>query len=165
MRYVYLSKSWTTFNPDGSIKDLGLRTIKHKESYAEWNDNRNDWDYVIVPCNCEICQDIVNSKKWTDHTIRPTTVVAIINMKPSRPAKYRGLFLCPNPWILLIFWVKIIGSVQSSIIIYFQNNPPYLYVFWSFGLIGRKARPHTVWAVQNTGQSRPFDQFEMLTPC
>jgi len=57
VRYLHLSKSWTTFNPDGSIKDFGLRIIKHKESYAQWNDKKNDWDYVNVPCNCEICQE------------------------------------------------------------------------------------------------------------
>lgn len=57
VRYMYLTKSWTTRNPDGSIKDLGVRIIKHKLSYAEWNDNKQDWDYVNVPCNCEICQE------------------------------------------------------------------------------------------------------------
>jgi len=54
-KYLTILKSWTTRNPDGSIKDFGLKTIRHKESYAQWNDTKNDWDYIKVPCNCEIC--------------------------------------------------------------------------------------------------------------
>lgn len=56
-KYLHISKSWTIFNTDGSIKDFCIRIIKHKESYAEWNDNKKDWDYINVPCNCELCQE------------------------------------------------------------------------------------------------------------
>jgi hypothetical protein len=55
--FIHISRSWTTFNPDGSIKDFGLKTIKHKLSFAVWNDPKKNWDYLIVPCNCIICQE------------------------------------------------------------------------------------------------------------
>ena len=57
IQYLHLSKSWTIFNQDGTIKDFGLRIIKHKQSYAEWNNVINDWNYILVNCNCEICQE------------------------------------------------------------------------------------------------------------
>jgi hypothetical protein len=65
IRHVPLSKSWTVFNADGSIKDLGLKIIMHKESYAEWNYDKNDWDYIMVSCNCEICQETKTQSQLT----------------------------------------------------------------------------------------------------
>jgi hypothetical protein len=56
-KFISISKSWTTFYPDGSIKDFGLRVIKHKLSYAQWNDSQKNWDYVLTQCDCEICQE------------------------------------------------------------------------------------------------------------
>lgn len=60
--YIIIHQSWTKRNPDGSIKELGLKAIKHNQSYAEWNDEKNDWDYVHLPCNCELCK----MKKYTE---------------------------------------------------------------------------------------------------
>lgn len=54
-KYLIIHKAWTTYGGDGNLLDFGLKTIKHKESFAEWNDKKRDWDYVNVPCNCEIC--------------------------------------------------------------------------------------------------------------
>lgn len=39
---LQLSESWTRFNEDGSIKDFGIKTFYHNESYAQWNDVKND---------------------------------------------------------------------------------------------------------------------------
>lgn len=57
IHYLHISRSWITRNEDGSIKDFGIRIIKHRESYCQWNDDKKDWDYITVPCNCEICQE------------------------------------------------------------------------------------------------------------
>jgi hypothetical protein len=56
-KYIHISRSYTIRNNDGSIKDFGLIIIKHKVSYALWDDLKNDWDYITVPCNCEICRE------------------------------------------------------------------------------------------------------------
>jgi hypothetical protein len=57
MSTLTIHKSWQTRNPDGSLKDFGLRVIRHKESYAEWDDKKKDWNYVTVHCNCELCKE------------------------------------------------------------------------------------------------------------
>lgn len=56
-RFLTIHRSWSTRNPDGSYKDFGLKVIRHKESYCQWNDEKGDWDYVSVPCNCDICNE------------------------------------------------------------------------------------------------------------
>jgi hypothetical protein len=56
-KFISISKSWTTFYPDGSIKDFGLRVIKHRLSYCDWNDEKKDWNYFSFPCSCEICKE------------------------------------------------------------------------------------------------------------
>lgn len=53
-QFLHISQSYITFHPDGSIKDLGLKIIKHRLSYAEWDHTLQDWRYVIVPCHCAI---------------------------------------------------------------------------------------------------------------
>lgn len=56
-KFVHISKSWVTRNSDGSLKDFGIRIIKHRESFCQWNDEKNDWDYFSRHCHCEICQE------------------------------------------------------------------------------------------------------------
>ena len=57
VHYLHISRSWTTYDEDGNLKDFGIRIIKHRESYCQWNDEKKDWDYINVTCNCEICQE------------------------------------------------------------------------------------------------------------
>lgn len=54
---MIIHRSFTTRNADGSIKDFGLKQIRHNESYCKWDDNKKEWDYVDVPCGCEIYRE------------------------------------------------------------------------------------------------------------
>lgn len=56
IKYVNIFQSWITKDMDDSI-NICTRTIRHKESYAEWDDEKKDWNYVNVPCNCKLCQE------------------------------------------------------------------------------------------------------------
>lgn len=54
---IIINRSWCTYSVDGNLKDFGLMMIRHKESYAQWDDRKNDWDYISVKCVCEICKE------------------------------------------------------------------------------------------------------------
>lgn len=55
-----LSESWVTRNLDGSIKDFGIRQFRHYESYCVWNNEKSDWYYITVDCNCKLCKQEKN---------------------------------------------------------------------------------------------------------
>jgi len=69
-RYVHITRSQTVRNPDGSIKDIIVRIIKHKCSYITWNDVTKNWDETNVKCNCELCKEETQMTLFNEEPVK-----------------------------------------------------------------------------------------------